>query len=94
MNKRCGNCKYLGLTHEIVSRKVSKNSILHYHVGVEENEWCGVEEKFYPCLRYFHDAASAKAVPVDGSGYFAAICVREDFGCVDWEERDTSEGAP
>lgn len=29
----------------------------------------------------------ARAVPVDGSGYYAALRVRSDFGCVDWVEK-------
>lgn len=29
--------------------------------------------------------ATGDAVVVDGSGYFAALCVKEDFGCNKWE---------
>lgn len=27
------------------------------------------------------------AFVVDGSGYYAALCVEEDFGCIKWEAR-------
>lgn len=28
-----------------------------------------------------------KAMVVDGSGYYAALCVEDDFGCVLWEAK-------
>lgn len=31
----------------------------------------------------------AKSGVIDGSGYFAALVVREDFGCVDFKEKSS-----
>ena len=36
---------------------------------------------------YRAERARTKAVAVDGSGYFAALKTREDFGCILWEAR-------
>lgn len=36
---------------------------------------------------YLAKGGTPKAVAVDGSGYFAALKTREDFGCVLWEAK-------
>ena len=33
------------------------------------------------------EAMVAKALVVDGSGYYAALCVEDDFGCNQWEAK-------
>jgi hypothetical protein len=30
---------------------------------------------------------TAKAIVIDGSGYYAALCVDDDFGCNQWEAK-------
>jgi len=32
------------------------------------------------------EVLSTHAIAVDGSGYYAALCVDDDFGCIEWEE--------
>ncbi len=33
------------------------------------------------------ELALTGALVADGSGYFAALCVAEDFGCIRWEPK-------
>ncbi len=45
---------------------------------------------FFFCTRIQHDDMwcydkGDGAVVTDGSGYFAALCVEDDFGCNKWE---------
>jgi len=75
----CKNCKFL---------------------GEEIDKWDCDEGKtvmtgFHQCKRIDHDANwdsnntvhPDSAVVVDGSGYFAALRVKEDFGCIYFEEK-------
>lgn len=46
--------------------------------------------KYFFCDRIKHDVdrrfkPGHKAVIVDGSGYYAALCVEDDFGCLEWK---------
>ena len=67
----CGTCKFFNPEHEslyIPSTYALCERIEH----VGEDDWNhGQPYQF-------------KAVVVDGSGYFAALCVRDDFGCNEW----------
>jgi hypothetical protein len=40
--------------------------------------------------RYVDEPTDDPAFLADGSGYFAALATREDFGCVLFEERDSA----
>lgn len=55
-----------------------------------EDEFNDVPTRFHVCqwIEHNKDAVAhwPKAAYVkDGSGYMAALCVRDDFGCIDWE---------
>lgn len=48
--------------------------------------------KYFLCDRikhrgdtYLKHNRSEKAITVDGSGYYAALCVEDDFGCLEWK---------
>lgn len=70
----CGTCKHKGMN--IRSTK---------------------ETKYFLCDRVKHgnndkkesteSVAGNGAYVVDGSGYYAALCVEDDFGCNKWEEK-------
>jgi len=73
----CKNCKFFG--EEIVT--------------YDGEDWEEVKSEFHECERIYHckDMRSvlqyqSKAVVVDGGGYFAALRVAEDFGCIHFEE--------
>jgi len=76
----CKNCKYFG-------------DQIHAYYGKES------PTGFHKCEAISHgfmDGAELldnndKATVVDGSGYFAAIRVKEDFGCVLFEEKQTGK---
>lgn len=65
--------------------------------GVERHEEYGDPQSSPPgyalCGRiqqYDSDAEPAQtdnALAMDGSGYFAALCVTTDFGCTEWEAK-------
>ena len=68
--KTCGTCKYFGPDEP-------------------DSAW-GEESRFRKCMlmenRAFERSESiqASAYVEDGSGYYAALCVSEDFGCTEW----------
>jgi hypothetical protein len=79
---KCATCKHLG------------------DEPIESRDWQHYEEgqrfvTFYECQRVHHDEnwkypPGEQAVVVDGSGYRAALCVEDTFGCVLWEPKDAS----
>ena len=77
----CGTCKFFG--KQIV-----------------DDGWDGYspegQTRFHKCelirqLNKYDEDRRAKesdvAVTMDGSGYFAALCVSEEFGCNQWQEK-------
>lgn len=75
-DKMCGTCKFLG--PEI--KKTDRESFEEKGTG------------YFFCERIKHDAdwkyrQGQRALVVDGSGYHAALCVENDFGCTAWEPR-------
>lgn len=80
-SQTCGNCRFRG------------EELLSFNPGTIEHQPSG----FFPCERVKHDKGlggitpgmpdykGSGAVVVDGSGYHAALCVEEDFGCNKWE---------
>lgn len=71
----CGTCKYFGAPAGEAE---------------EEDEFSDVPPGYHICQLIEHTAglrelARGPACLIDGSGYFAALCVREDFGCNQWE---------
>ena len=77
--KTCGTCKYIKREKEMIS-----------HWDGEKDDL--VEAEFYSCGRLKHlngddglPALSDPAGTIDGSGYYAALCVTDEFGCNLWE---------
>lgn len=72
----CGTCKYFG-----AARKLT----LHEPDLREANgpyKVCGLIEHH----DYRSSLEGVLAYVVDGSGYYAALCVSEDFGCSQWAQ--------
>ena len=78
----CGTCKFFGPLVE------------DGHWDEEKDDW--VEgDRFHECQLVQHInsdnearkavAAAAAAAVKDGSGYFAVLCVSEEFGCNQWQ---------
>ena len=71
MKKTCGTCKYRGKEEKI---------------GIA----APLPTSYFLCKRIKHDKnwkykQGQGALVTDGSGYYAALCVETDFGCVKWE---------
>ena len=80
--KTCGNCKYRGETITRYDEKkfedVPTNSFLCDRIKHINGDH----------YRYGEDMPMPPgeiAGVQDGSGYYAALCVTDDFGCVLWE---------
>lgn len=81
----CGSCQFFGERITTCSK---------------ETDYEMVPTKYAYCTRpFFADTAGCRepekldagpACVVDGSGYFAALCVSDEFGCNQWSAR-TSE---
>ena len=72
--KVCGNCKYKG------------ESIKYYDCDIFKE----VDTGYSTCKIIEHDNGwrykrGLGALVTDGSGYFAALCVENNFGCNKWE---------
>lgn len=74
----CGTCKHFG--QPVDSEHYVPSG---YHI-------CRLVERFDS---YDTAQPSAAAGVVDASGYFAALCVKEEFGCNQWAPRATWSGA-
>jgi hypothetical protein len=78
----CANCKHLG------------EAIIDWDEILCEFGPCG----YYKCDFVQHDLAGERrrkkldfAYVEDGDGYYAALCVRGDFGCNQWEAHATDK---
>lgn len=75
----CGTCKYFG-------KHIDKLDDWDSDVGPIPN-------KYHKCelLKHLNADTPAMKEPIagvmDGSGYYAAFCVSEEFGCNRWEAR-------
>ena len=74
MNKTCGTCKYRGKEITLNDFDKVKPTGYFYCELIKMPEW----NKF---------PRGKSALVVDGSGYYAALCVETDFGCVKWEAK-------
>lgn len=78
----CGTCRFFGPV---------ENALTDYS-GDED-----VPSTYHKCLLLKHlnkDQSYCEEAPagvIDGSGYFAALCVHEDFGCNQWQPADSAE---
>ena len=74
MNKTCGTCKFRGKDIETFK---------------PANPFERTPTGYFLCERINHSGDGDNAPPIatgahviDGSGYYAALCVASDFGCV------------
>ena len=68
----CGTCKYFG-----VDRKGMRP-------GADTTESIYIPAPYKVCGFMEMEPTDAVACVVDGSGFYAALCVSEDFGCNQW----------
>ena len=81
INMRCGDCKYFG-------RDITTN---HPDFAHDPNIK-GFHECTYIDSDHAYNSDCEKPVfCIDASGYFAAVRVREDFGCAAFEEKKITD---
>ena len=89
MNK-CGTCRFFGSEErdysEWDSERDEPNQSPMYRV-------CGLLEHLNKAPGTIHKEWP-KAGVTDGSGYYAALVVREEFGCVEWQARLPASADP
>ncbi len=73
----CGNCRYFG--DEVILDEWEEMPIRTGYHQCERIKHC---EHFYNSQE-----RDFSALVVDGSGYFAALRVTEDFGCIAFEKK-------
>lgn len=84
---RCGDCKFWGKESESVTREFrSCTGIIHD--GYDRNAVGKEDLDDRVDIELVVNIQSRPAVVVDGSGYFAALKTKEDFGCVLFERRE------
>ena len=83
MNK-CKDCKYFG--EEYMMR--DEDTFEEVGSGIHTCDRIIREEE--PYLADFDQLSKDRAYVVDGSGYYAALRVKEDFGCIAWESKSGS----
>ena len=74
----CGTCKYFNPKHDNDLYIPRTYALCERIEQVDSDGWKDDDER---------QSYQFKAVVVDGSGYFAALCVKDDFGCTEWEEK-------
>lgn len=99
--KTCGNCKHWGVKpEEKIMGELKQDAIYRTCSAVIHDELCLTKVDYDDAIDQHGDPRDEEelaeiasfrkahhAAVVDGSGYFAALKVREDFGCIDWEEK-------
>lgn len=81
---RCGTCKFWGSDpHDDEIREADPD------LWARVRPCAGVPQApDHGSGPYAHELApNARAEVIDGSGYYASLRTREDFGCVLWEEK-------
>jgi hypothetical protein len=79
----CGTCKHFGKAMERedwVGEDDDEPVVTVFHE-------CGLLKHLNDCGREFR-IADQIAGTIDGSGYYSALCVREEFGCNQWVAAD------
>ena len=78
---RCGTCQFFGEVVERYDSETCEDVATTYHTcnEVKMRDSDSESEGFAPGLT---------AMAVDGSWYYAALIVEEDFGCVSWREKE------
>jgi hypothetical protein len=95
-DKLCGSCRYWGKLDDedngrfrqcraVIHDKNSAIALEEWDDPLEERDWLPeAKRQELIALRNM-----SKAVVKDGSGYFAALKCREDFGCILWEGKSS-----
>ena len=86
--KRCGTCRFWGKEKEGTNTHRSCRRIIHDEEDYTDEELYEDEDfkELDPVtIADIRAIRREKAVTKDGSGYYAAIKCRDDFGCVLWE---------
>lgn len=81
---RCGDCKYFNVVDPEYGNR-DETACLFYIDDVSDYKPCG--------LITCNNQEPKLALPTDGSGYFAALRVKADFGCVEFKAKDSPESA-
>ena len=84
----CGTCEHFGPRIRGEREELTEKGLgAICHFLPEEQ---GI--KYHACTLLRHTYGDNElhqpAFPVDGSGYFAALCVSDEFGCNQWSARD------
>ena len=76
LSNTCGTCRFFGILRD----------------AEDPDSLRSVPDTYALCGRIKHDERYSglpgeRALLVDGSGYWAALCVMSDFGCNLWEQK-------
>ena len=82
--KICGNCHFFGRTRKGIDDQYIAYFDEHDGLSLRDLRICGYVEHF--CIHRSDDKLPPN-IPVvtDSSGYYAALRVPSDFGCVKWQ---------
>ena len=83
----CGTCKYFGREYEHTTyNDDDTETVSNYHV-------CDLLNHLNS---YDSDAPKGQRVAgaIDGSGYHAAFCVTDEFGCNQWQPQQSQTEVP
>ena len=72
----CGTCRYFGL-----------NRNTEYDEAEDAPPGYALCGRIRQYDYYAKPQQTDKVLALDGSGYFAALCVTTDFGCTEWEPK-------
>ena len=70
---RCKTCRFFGEPHEHWID--NEDPVTDFHI-------CDYVKQL---ADYQSDDLSASAYAIDGSGYYARLVVKDDFGCINWD---------
>lgn len=91
MKNLCGTCRFWGDADDIQKERQYRQCMeMFFDDGGSTGDLSHEPDiNRYPAWHAeWAEARSHKAVVVDGSGYFAALRCREDFGCVLHQEKE------
>lgn len=83
----CGTCKYFGKAREFDwydSETEAEGTITKFHI-------CDLLNHLNSSSKSARDFQNEPAGAIDGSGYYAAFCVSEEFGCNQWAPRSADQ---
>jgi hypothetical protein len=76
---KCKDCKFLGEPY--------------VHMRWSQGDEPDIETPYHVCnfvkhINEGHDVPTGDVGVIDGSGYYAALVVRDDFGCIHFEPKE------